>query len=80
MSGCCGIPPGRKRKVVETPLPTNPRVGVGVALLYLGVGYHKFVGTGSGLTYHVGGSRRAFQVRREDLDDLLRRKDIVLAP
>lgn len=80
MSGCCGMPSGRRRKVVETPLPANPRLSGGVPALYLGVGNQVIVGAESGLTYHVGGSQRVFRVHPGDLDTLLLRKDIVLLP
>jgi hypothetical protein len=76
---CCGHPTVKSKRVLD-PLPPNPRVLRGVALLYLGVGSKQYVGPVSGLRFHVSERRRDFVVPTEDAPDLAKRRDLILAP
>lgn len=80
-SSCCGHP-SRARRQKKTPevLPDNPSIRHGIQLLYLGSGTREMTGAHSEATYFVGDSRRRFLVHKQDVDDLLRDREIILAP
>lgn len=80
MSPCCGHPSRRRKRVEPPAMPANPPVRDAVRLLYLGSDYAELSGNASGLRYHIAPHRRDFTVERGDVDALLRRRDVILAP
>jgi hypothetical protein len=80
--GCCGQPaPRRLRSRHEGErLPRNPRLAIGVSLLYLGAGRRDFAGTESGHTYFVSEMRRRFMVHPDDVTGLLNKPFVTLEP
>jgi len=76
---CCGQPRSRRKaRPAPEPLPANPAVSGGVAMVYLGSGLREVQGSGSGLRYVVAGHRRQFRAQPGDVDGLLRSRDFML--
>jgi hypothetical protein len=81
ISPCCGQNRARKwRKTVREHLPENPKVAGGIKLVYLGSGRAELIGRASGGHYHVSDHRRHFVAAPEDVDQLVRRKDVMMKP
>lgn len=79
VDACCGQPRSRRRsRPAPEPLPANPTVGGGVALVYLGSGLRDVEGSSSGLHYFVAGHRRHFRAEPGDVDALLRSREFML--
>ena len=74
--GCCGQTP--KRRDIADELPPNPTVKSGTKMIYFGSGTRQILGKASGLTYHVSNHRRRFMAHANDVDSLLRNRDIML--
>ena len=49
-------------------------------MIFLGSGRRDIRGRASGLTYVVADSRRHFRVDPDDVDQLLRQRDVILQP
>ena len=79
-SGCCGKPRRRRRQPKPDPLPPNPSVTDGVRLIYLGAGYARVVGSGTGYEYHVSSHERFFEAAEPDVDGILEDRDFMLDP
>lgn len=79
--GCCGQPTRQRRSRARSePLPPNPKLTRGVGMIFLGSGRRDIRGRASGLTYVVADSRRHFRVDPDDVDQLLRQRDVILQP
>jgi len=80
-SGCCGQLNGKRaRRPAPPKLPDNPEPPGGVKVIYVGAGYAKIVGAGTGLTYVVTDYRRHFRAHPSDLPGLLSSRDFILSP
>lgn len=80
--GCCGQPVRPRRGGSERgrPLPPNPKVSGGTRLLYLGIGQRTLKARASGNSYHVSDQRRMFTAAADDVQGLLRNRDVILTP
>jgi hypothetical protein len=79
--GCCGQMGGkRSRRPAPAKLPDNPNPDGGVRVIYVGAGYRKVEGAGSGLTYILADYRRHFRAHPSDLKGLLGSRDFILPP
>jgi hypothetical protein len=77
--GCCGQPQRRRRMgPAQEPLPANPTLTGGVAMIYLGSGRREIAGSSTGHRYFVADQRRHFRAAPSDVDDLLRRREFML--
>jgi len=76
---CCGQPRSRRKsRPTPEPLPANPTLAGGVAMVYLGSGLREVQGSSSGLRYFVADHRRHFRAEPSDVDGLLRSRDFML--
>jgi hypothetical protein len=79
VDACCGQPRSRRTtRPAQEPLPANPTVTGGVAMVYLGSGLREVQGSSSGLRYFVAGHRRHFRAEPGDVDGLLRGREFML--
>jgi hypothetical protein len=78
--GCCGGSVRRRRPAAKVDLPANPVVPHGVLLVYLGSGLLRITGAASGETYVVSEQRRHVRVHEADAGEILRNREIMLAP
>ena len=79
VDACCGQPRSRRKsRPAQEPLPANPAMTGGVALVYLGSGLREVRGSSSGLRYFVAGHRRHLRVEPGDVDALLRGREFML--
>jgi hypothetical protein len=80
--GCCGQPvrPRRNERESGQPLPPNPKISGGTRLLYLGIGRRTLKTRASGNSYYVSDQRRKFSVATDDVQELLRNRDVIIAP
>jgi hypothetical protein len=78
VDSCCGQPRSRRTRPAQEPLPANPTVAGGVAVVYLGSGLREVQGSSSGLRYFVAGHRRHFRAEPGDVDGLLRSREFML--
>ncbi len=79
-SGCCGTYHNKKKPKVIENIPDNPKVAGGIAVIYVGSGYIKIDGAQSGFTYHASDHNRHFAVAHEDIDFVMKTKDIIYKP
>ena len=79
-NSCCGS--YSKQKIVQEkePLPANPKISGGVALIYVGSGTTSFKGHATGSLYHVSDHSRHFRAHAEDADSLLSNRTIIRKP
>jgi len=78
-SSCCGSNLKRSKPAVA-PIPTNPKVQRGKAVIYLGTGAFRIKGAESGNIYHASDHQRHFSVEAADLPSVLRNPNIILKP
>lgn len=79
VEGCCGQMPARRRvRTDREPLPANPTLSGGIAMIYVGSGRREVEGPRSGLRYFVSGERRHFKAEPSDVDLLVRRREFML--
>ena len=78
-TSCCGSV-GPRRKIKLDAIPDNPKVKKGVGIIYLGAGIAKFSSKLTGLTYYAADNKRFIKIDPDDQDQLLKRKEFILAP
>lgn len=77
-SQCCGSYKIKRTPIERTPIPPNPKIGKGVALIYLGAGVVQLKGEATKSVYHASDHQRHFNVHPEDLDSVLNQASIIL--
>ena len=77
---CCGAYVKHHEKTIKTPLPPNPKVTGGIAVIYIGSGNARYKGSGTGSVYHVSDHSRHFKIYSEDAESILKKPDIILKP
>jgi hypothetical protein len=77
-SHCCGSYKIKRTPIERIPLPPNPKIAKGVALIYLGAGAVKLKGEATKSIYHASDHHRHFKVYPEDLDSVLDQASIIL--
>lgn len=77
---CCGSFARQKVKIIKTPIPPNPKVQGGVALIFLGSGDIKLTGSGTKSIYYASDHHRHFRVFADDAKSILRNPMIIHKP
>lgn len=77
---CCGAHIRRSITSDKGPLPPNPQVNKGVAVIYVGSGNFKIKGNDPGTIYYASDHYRHFKVFEEDAALVLKNRDIILKP
>lgn len=77
---CCGSYIKRNTKTIKTPLPPNPKVNGGIAVIYIGSGNASYKGSGTGSVYYASDHDRHFKIFSEDAESILKKPDIILKP
>jgi hypothetical protein len=77
---CCGSYFRKNEATIKKPLPPNPKVQGGIAVIYLGSGNISIKGSATESVYHASDHSRHFRVYAEDIDSVLRNPDIIRKP
>lgn len=77
---CCGAHIRRNVTIDKGPLPPNPKIAKGIAVIYVGSGNFKMKGNNSGAMYHASDHYRHFKIFEEDAAMVLKSRDIILKP
>lgn len=77
---CCGSFARQKIKSVKTPIPPNPTVQGGVAVIFVGSGVIKLIGAATKSVYHASDHHRHLRIFKEDADSILNNKMMIYKP
>jgi hypothetical protein len=79
-SGCCGSYL-RQRVVKEKhPILPNPKIKVGINVIYLGAGNISIKGEGTNTIYYASDHSRHFRIYAEDEASVLSKSSVILKP
>ena len=79
-SPCCGSYSKKRIVIAKEPLPPNPKVQGGTAIIYLGSGNISFKGEVSGSMYFASDHNRHLKVHTADVESILKDKTFILKP
>lgn len=77
---CCGTYSKRKRAIAIESNPDNPSISNGIDVIYVGSGYKSIASISSGYTYHCSDHHRHFTIAVQDVDQVMKNKDIIYKP
>jgi hypothetical protein len=79
-SGCCGSYLRQRVAKEKPPKLPNPKIKVGVNVIYLGAGNFSIKGAGTNTVYYASDHSRHFRIYAEDEASVLSEPSIILKP